>query len=61
MRFFEAIDEKKNMLYEYPNAVHLEIVDWNGKCDNIVLKSQKQVENFRLMNKGWDIKINEIR
>ena len=61
MKFFEAIAEKKKMLEFYPNAVHLEIIDWNNKRENIVLKNQQQVENFRLMHKGWDVKINEIR
>lgn len=61
MRFSEAVVEKKKMLEFYPNAVHLEIIDWNNKRENIVLKNQQQVENFRLMHKGWDVKINEIR
>ena len=61
MGFFEAMAQKKKMLEFYPNAVHLEIIDWNNKSENIVLKNQQQVENFRLMHKGWDVKINEIR
>ena len=61
MTFFEAIEEKNNMLSDYPNAVHLEIIDWNNKRESIVLKNQQQVQNFRLMNKGWDVEINEIR
>ena len=61
MRFSEAVVEKKKMLEFYPNAVHLEIIDWNNKRENIVLKNQQQVKNFRLMHKGWDVEINEIR
>ena len=61
MTFFEAIEEKNNMLSDYPYAVHLEIIDWNNKRESIVLKNQQQVQNFRLMNKGWDVEINEIR
>ena len=61
MKFFEAIKIKENMISDYPNATHLEIIDWNGDRDNIVLKDQDQVTNFRLMHKDWDVEINEIR
>lgn len=61
MKFFEAVAEKKKMLKFYPNAAHLEIIDWDNKRENIVLKNQQQVQNFRLMHKGWDVEINEIR
>ncbi len=59
--FFAAIDRKKAMLADYPRAVHLEIIDWNGDRDNIVLKDQQQAQNFRDMHKDWDVEINEIR
>jgi len=39
MGFFEAMTQKKKMLKFYPNAVHLEIIDWNNKRENIVLKN----------------------
>ena len=61
MTFFEAIKEKNKMLEFYPDAVHLEVIDWNNKRKSIVLKDRQQVTNFRLMNKGWDVEINEIR
>jgi hypothetical protein len=61
MKFFEAIKFKESMLSDYPNATHLEIIDWNNDRDNIVLKDQDEVTNFRLMHKDWDVEINEIR
>jgi len=61
MTFFEAIAEKNKMISDYPNATHLEIIDWNNKRESVVLKNQQQVQNFRLMYKGWDVEINEIR
>jgi hypothetical protein len=61
MTFFEAIAEKNKMISDYPNAIHLEIIDWNNKRESVVLKNQQQVQNFRLMYKGWDVEINEIR
>ena len=61
MKFFEAVTETKRLISEGHNgAVHLEVIDWKGQRNSIVVKDWREAEAFRKFNQDWDVKINEI-
>jgi hypothetical protein len=61
MKFFDAIDEKNRLINTgEPDAIHLEVIDWNGRRNSVVFKNQVEADNFIKFNADWDVEINRI-
>ena len=60
MTIWEATAERNALRAEGRDAIAVETIRWDGLRTSLVLNGEAELENFRALNKDWDVTINVL-